>query len=139
MQSPLTFPSPKDHCPPTTKNRQLSENNAKTTANVVLWFCVVWWRPHEHANTAPQKSTSPPHIQKQKPHACQMFRVKGRRCMLHSATVVGSVWRDSGHHGVTLLLRIQEPQNTLSKKTNSARQTSSHTARWFATQWVTLP
>ena len=60
--------------------------------------------------------------------------------MLHSATVVGSVWRDSGHHGVTLLLRIQEPQNTLSKKTNSARQTSSHTcARWFATQWVTLP
>ena len=88
-----------------------------------------------HRNQRP-----PPQIQKQKPHACQMFRVKGRRCMLHSATVVGSVWRDSGHHGVTLLLRIQEPQNTLSKKTNSARQTSSHTcARWFATQWVTLP
>jgi len=38
MQSPLTFPSPKDHCPPTTKNRQLSENNAKTT----MWLATAF-------------------------------------------------------------------------------------------------
>ena len=38
MQSPLTFPSPKDHCPPTTKNRQLSENNAKKT----MWLATAF-------------------------------------------------------------------------------------------------
>ena len=38
MQSHLTFPSPKDHCPPTTKNRQLSENNAKKT----MWLATAF-------------------------------------------------------------------------------------------------
>ena len=86
MHSPLTSPSPKTSLPPTTKNRLRSEIDAKATKNVVgnhfagcasCGSCGVG-QPHELqiqliSNKNKNRRGLTP--QKQRPYACQMFRV----------------------------------------------------------------